>query len=117
MRRNVLPETQFDLPAPPPIAREPLDFAGVPIPSRFFLSPLAGYTSLAYRLTVRECGGLGLVTTDLVNARSLLERRPRAHELTETCPEDRPMAIQIYGAVASEMQEAARRVVDLGASL
>jgi nifR3 family TIM-barrel protein len=87
------------------------------IPSRFFLAPLAGYTSLAFRLAVRRCGpGLGLATTDLVNARSLLENRPRAFELAETCPEDSPLSIQIYGHVPTEMRDAARRVVDLGAS-
>ncbi len=71
---------------------------------------------MAYRLAVRECGGLGLATTDLVNARSLLERRPRSFELAETCPDDQPMAIQLYGHLVDEMTEAARRVVDLGAS-
>ena len=70
----------------PSIVREPLMLGNVPIPSRFFLAPLAGYTSLAFRLAVRECGGLGLATTDLVNARSILERRRRSFELAETCP-------------------------------
>ena len=46
-------------PAVPPIVRQPLSLGQVPIPTRFFLAPLAGYTSLAYRLAVRECGGLG----------------------------------------------------------
>lgn len=105
------------LPEPPPILREPLEIGGVPIPSRFFLAPLAGYTSLAYRLAIRERGGLGMATTDLVNARAILERRPRSFELMATCPEDRPIAIQLYGHVLSEMQEAARRVVDQGATL
>ena len=31
--------------------------------SNLFLSPLAGYTNLPFRLTVRELGGLGLATT------------------------------------------------------
>lgn len=105
------------LPAPPSIVREPLTIGGVPIPSRFFLAPLAGYTSLAYRLAVRECGGLGLVTTDLVNARAILEKRPRSAELSQTCLEDRPVAIQIYGHVIAEMTEAAKRMVDQGATL
>ena len=65
---------RHSIPAVPPIVREPLRLGQVPIPSRFFLAPLAGYTSLAFRLAVRECGGLGLATTDLVNARSLIER-------------------------------------------
>ena len=104
-------------PRPPAIVREGLAIGGVSMPTRFFLAPLAGYTSLAYRLTVRENGGLGLVTTDLVNARSLIERRSRSDELTETSPEDRPVAIQIYGAVTDEMRQAARMVVDRGATL
>ncbi len=104
-------------PAPPEIARTPLSLGGVPMPSRFFLAPLAGYTSWSFRVSVRENGGVGLVTTDLVNARSLIENRRRSLELTETSPDDRPIAIQLYGHVPSEMSEAARRVVDLGATL
>src|SRR5438270_583890 len=100
----------------PAIVREPLRIGRLTIPSRFFLAPLAGYTSLAFRLAVRQCGGLGLATTDLVNARSILERRRRAFELAETCDEDRPLSIQIYGQVVSEMRDAARWVVDQGAS-
>ena len=33
---------------------------------------MAGYTNLPFRLTLRELGGLDLCTTDLVNARSLM---------------------------------------------
>ena len=108
---------EWTCPAPPPIVREPLALGRLTIPSRFFLAPLAGYTSLAFRLAVRECGGLGLATTDLVNARSIMENRPRSFELAETCPEDRPLAIQIYGHVIPEMEYAARWVVDHGASV
>jgi tRNA-dihydrouridine synthase B len=104
------------IPAVPPIVREPLRFGQVAIPSRFFLAPLAGYTSLAFRLAVRECGGLGLATTDLVNARSLIEGRRRAFELSETCQQDRPLSIQIYGTVIAEMEQAARVVVEQGAT-
>ncbi len=104
-------------PEAPPIVHEPLKIGSVLVPSRFFLAPLAGYTSLAYRLTIRERGGLGLATTDLVNARAILENRPRTFELTETCDADTPLAIQIYGHVIDEMTRAARWVVDHGASV
>ena len=104
------------MPPVPSIVHEPLWLGQVAIPSRFFLAPLAGYTSLAFRLAVRECGGLGLATTDLVNARSLIEGRRRAFELAETCEQDRPMSIQIFGNVIAEMEQAARVVVEHGAS-
>jgi nifR3 family TIM-barrel protein len=72
-----------------------------------FLSPLAGYTNLPFRLALRELGGLGLATTDLVNARSLLERRDAAFKLIESTPADRPLAVQLFGSVPEEMRDAA----------
>jgi tRNA-dihydrouridine synthase B len=104
-------------PAVPPIVSEPLSLGQLAVPTRFFLAPLAGYTSLAYRLAVRECGGLGLATTDLVNARSLLEKHRRAFELSETCEADRPLSIQLYGSVIPEMEQAARWVEAKGAAV
>jgi tRNA-dihydrouridine synthase B len=82
--------------------------------SKLCLSPLAGYTNLPFRLTVRELGGLGLATTDLVNARSLLEKKSKALKLVETVPADRPLAIQLFGSVPEEMRDAAVIVESLG---
>jgi tRNA-dihydrouridine synthase B len=76
--------------------------------SNLFLSPLAGYTNLPFRLVVREIGGVGLCTTDLVNARSLLEKRDKAFKLIETRPEDSPLAVQLFGSVPEEMRDAAQ---------
>jgi nifR3 family TIM-barrel protein len=84
--------------------------------SNLFLSPLAGYTNLPFRLTVREVGGLDLATTDLVNARSLLEKNPKALKLIETAPADRPLAVQLFGAVPEEMRDAAQYLESIGIS-
>ena len=85
------------------------------LPSNLCLSPLAGYTNLPMRLTLRELGGLAWTTTDLVNARSLLERNPVALKLAATSPEDQPMAIQLFGSVPEEMRDAAVMCEALGA--
>jgi nifR3 family TIM-barrel protein len=82
--------------------------------SNLFLSPLAGYTTLPFRLTVRELGGLGLATTDLVNARSLVEKRAKAFKLIETRPTDQPLAVQLFGSVPEEMRDAAVILESLG---
>lgn len=82
-------------------------FGSLELKSNLFLSPLAGYTNLPFRLTLRELGELDLATTDLVNARSLLEKNPRALKLIESCPEDRPLAVQLFGSVPEEMRDAA----------
>src|SRR5579859_2590220 len=93
-----------------------LRWGSLELPSRYLLAPLAGYTNLPFRLAVRALGGLGLATTDLVNARALLQASRKTMELIQTCPEDRPVAVQIYGNNAVEMRDAARWLEDYGVS-
>src|SRR5262245_55031520 len=91
-----------------------LSWGGVALASRYLLAPLAGYTTLAFRLAVRELGGVGLATTDLVNARALRLASRKTLELIHTCPADRPVAVQIYGNDAQEMADAARWLEEYG---
>ena len=93
---------------------EMLRIGSIELTSNLFLSPLAGYTNLPFRLTLRRLGGLGLATTDLVNARSLIEKRPKALKLIETCPNDRPLAVQLFGSDPAEMRDAALIVESMG---
>jgi tRNA-dihydrouridine synthase B len=80
----------------------------------FLLSPLAGYTNLPFRLVIRELGGVGLCTTDLVNARSLLEKNRKALKLIESSAADTPLAVQLFGSVRAEMIAAAQLLESLG---
>ena len=89
----------------------------LPLATNLLLSPLAGYTNLPFRLTIREIGGVGLCTTDLVNARSLIERNAKAHKLIETCPADHPLAVQLYGNKPDEMRVAAQILEANGADI
>ena len=84
--------------------------------SRFTLAPLAGYTNLPFRLSIREVGGCGLATTDLISSRAILEKSRRTLDLMATTPEDRPLAIQIYGS-GKEMAEAAQWLEGYGATI
>ncbi|MFL5340700.1 MAG: tRNA dihydrouridine synthase DusB [Gemmataceae bacterium] len=103
------------IPAPPRFDG-PLRYGPLTLPSRFNLAPLAGYTGLPLRLSVRELGGLGLATTDLVNARAILEGKQKTMELLATCPAERPFAVQIFGAVPHEMTAAAQWLEARGVS-
>src|ERR1700691_2539565 len=89
-------------------------FGPLQLKSNLFLSPLAGYTNLPFRLTLREIGGLDLATTALVNARSLLEKNKKAFKLIETRPADSPLSVQLFGSVPEEMRDAAIYLESLG---
>src|SRR5262245_34545973 len=111
--------TTAEIPPPPrqPGWDRPLRFGAVEFASRFTLAPLAGYTNLPFRQSIRDVGGVGLCTTDLVNARAILQGSKRTLELLMTSPEDRPLAVQIYGGTPDDMAAAARWIEDYGATV
>ncbi|MEZ6065730.1 MAG: tRNA-dihydrouridine synthase [Planctomycetaceae bacterium] len=84
------------------------------LPSRYCLAPLAGYTHLAFRRALRELGGLGLATTDLVQATLLLSGRHKSRELIATAPDDRPLSVQIFSGIRADLVGAARWLADHG---
>ncbi|MCS7021839.1 MAG: tRNA dihydrouridine synthase DusB [Gemmataceae bacterium] len=106
------PEAIPDWPAPPVQYREPLTIGPLRLSSRFHLAPLAGYTNWPFRLSVREIGGVGLCTSDLVNARAILEGARKTMSLLATDPRERPLFVQIFGAKAEELAAAARWLID-----
>jgi tRNA-dihydrouridine synthase B len=67
------------------------------IENNVFLAPMAGVTDMAFR-TICKHMGAGLVYTEMVSAKGLFYKDEKTHILTETCDEERPIAIQIFGS-------------------
>jgi tRNA-dihydrouridine synthase B len=82
-----------------------------------FLAPMAGVTDRDFRLILRRIGGVGLVTMEFVSARGIVRGEPLARQIMVFSPEERPLAIQIYGSDPATMAEAARRVEASGAQV
>ncbi len=93
----------------PAVAYGPLVLA-----TRYLLSPLAGYTNLSFRRVIRRQSGLGLATTDLVNARGLLSGSEKTRVLTETTPDDSPLSVQIFGHEPAVLRDAAQLLAARG---
>ncbi len=87
---------------------------GRTLATRYFLAPLAGYTQLSFRRVIREHGGLGLATTDLVQAVHLVHGHKKSVQLIETTPDDNPLAVQIYGGKTEELVKAAQLLEQKG---
>ncbi|MEZ6063405.1 MAG: tRNA-dihydrouridine synthase family protein [Planctomycetaceae bacterium] len=98
------------------VAAAPADgsmtIGGRRLPSRFFLAPLAGYTHLAFRRMLRRLGGLGLATTDLVQAKMLVGENRKSLELVATTDDDRPLSVQIFSGISADLVAAARWLRD-----
>ncbi|KGN80728.1 TIM-barrel enzyme [Porphyromonadaceae bacterium COT-184 OH4590] len=74
-----------------------------------FLAPMEDVTDLAFRLICKEFGA-DLVYTEFINADALVRFVNRTMQKLTILPNERPVAIQIYGKDPQTMVEAARIV-------
>jgi len=81
-----------------------------------FLAPLAGISNLPFRLIARK-HGCTLAYTEMISANGLVRKTARTYEYLQTCADDRPLGVQIFGADPQIMAEAARIVADTGVDL
>jgi nifR3 family TIM-barrel protein len=80
------------------------------------LAPLAGITNLPFRLLAREAG-CGMVTTEMVSADGLVHGAAPTFDLLRSRPQEKPLAVQIFGAEPAVMADAAAIVEASGADV
>ena len=79
---------------------------GVSLHSPFILAPLAGYTDLPFRLLCRRYGA-GLLFSEMISCHGLVYRQKKTLHMLNSCPEEKPIAFQLFGADPTIMGEAA----------
>lgn len=75
----------------------------------FILAPLAGYTDLPFRLLCREYGA-ACCFSEMISCHGLTYRQQKTLDMLATRPEERPVAIQLFGAEPTHMGRAAAMV-------
>jgi len=80
------------------------------------LAPMAGITDLPFRLICRE-NGCSLAFTEMISAKGLCRGLAKSRRYLDSTLADRPLGVQLFGADAETLAEAARLVTDLGADL
>lgn len=91
--------------------------ANVRIAPNIVLSPMEGVTDLTFRRLVRSIGGVGLTVTEFVPSAGLSRGDRKVQEMVQFDPDERPVAVQIFGREPAVMAEGARMAQDLGATL
>ena len=89
---------------------------GVEIPTRLVLAPMAGVSVQAFRRQGRRFGA-GLVCSEMVSCAGLHHGNERTLGYLRIASDERPLAVQIFGAEPAVMAEAARMVEDAGADI
>lgn len=89
-----------------------MKIGSVTIENPFVLAPLAGYTDLPFRLLCKEYGA-GLVYSEMISCHGLIYRQQKTIDMLQTVPEERPIAIQLFGSEPDIMGEAAAFLADM----
>ena len=97
----------------------PVAVGDVRLANNLLLAPMAGYTNVAFRLIAKEVGGCGLVATEMVAAigRGTRGQEERFRVLTRNLPQERPIAMQVYGRDPELCAETARALEAAGADI
>jgi tRNA-dihydrouridine synthase B len=95
----------------------PLQIGPVRLESNLMLAPIAGWSDLAWRITCRELGGVGLACTDLLSPHGLLAGGEKSLDLARTNDLDQPVGMQLYGSDPHLLSEAAKWCGDHGATV
>lgn len=76
-----------------------------------FLAPMAGITDLPFRLICKEMG-CGMVYTEMISSRGLYYRDKKTEKLLKIHPDEKPVALQIFGSDPDVMAKAAYMLND-----
>ncbi|TCD54024.1 tRNA dihydrouridine synthase DusB [Alloscardovia theropitheci] len=76
------------------------------------LSPMAGVTNWPFRVLCREYGPDGLYVAEMITARALVARNPKAERLCRFDSSEKYRSLQLYGVNPSIVRQAAQIVVD-----
>jgi tRNA-dihydrouridine synthase B len=87
------------------------DIGPVRVPNRVILAPMAGLTCSAYRQHLKAHGA-GLVVTEMVSAHGLFYGNKRTDDYLRFAPEERPIAVQLFGETPEILAHAARQVLE-----
>ena len=95
------------------IMLKPLKIGDLTLAHNVVLAPLAGITNLPFRILCRREGAT-LAFTEMVSVNGLVREGVKTLALLKSCPEDRPLGIQLFGDTPGQLAEAARMVEGYG---
>jgi nifR3 family TIM-barrel protein len=97
--------------------KDPWNLAGIELPNRLVLAPLAGIGNWFVRLQAKRHGA-GLVVSEMVSSFGLSYGNERTvDQFLRIHPEEHPVSMQLFGHDADVMREAAAMVAEAGADI
>lgn len=97
-----------------PAHLKPVHLGKIAVKTPVVLSPMAGVTNWPFRVLCESYGPDGLYVAEMVTARALIARNPKALRLVQFAPSEKIRSLQLYGVNPDAIGIAARMLVDNG---
>lgn len=79
--------------------------------SMVIMAPMAGVTDAAFRLLCRKYGA-AMCFTEMISANALARMNSRTLDLLDTCSEERPVGIQLFGQNTDSLVKSAEYIIE-----
>ncbi len=89
-----------------------MNFTDFLLKNNVLLAPMAGVTDLSFRLICRKFNA-GLAYSEMVSAKGLFYNSKNTHDLLASTPDDRPIAVQIFGREPTVLAKMAYQLQNL----
>jgi tRNA-dihydrouridine synthase len=94
---------------------QPLKIRNLVLENNLIQAPLAGYSSLPFRLLTWRWGRPGLLATEMISANAMKQGAPSQEQYLAKSAEEGPVLYQLWGAEPEALGIAARMVTERGA--
>lgn len=86
-----------------------LKIGNIALETPVLLAPMAGITDLPFRLICKEMG-CAYMTTEMVSAKALYYHNTNTDGLMQSCEEEKPVAVQLFGSDADVIAQMAEQL-------
>lgn len=96
---------------------QPFKIRDIEISPPLVLSPMAGVTDISFRRVLKQRGGIGLTVSEFISVEGLTRNNPKSKRQMRFYENERPFAVQIFGAQPERMRLAAEMAEEVGADI
>ena len=93
----------------------PLTIGGLTLENNLVQAPLAGYSSMPFRLLSWTLGRPGLLATEMISAKAIRQGSDSQEQYIVKSPDEGPVLYQLWGAEPDALGYAAAKVTERGA--
>src|SRR6267378_469845 len=96
---------------------KPFKIRDIEINPPLILSPMAGVTDVSFRRLLKRRGGIGLTVSEFISVEGLTRNNPKSKRQMRFYKDERPFAVQVFGAQPERMRMAAEMAEEIGADI